>query len=189
MIAQRRSIFRDKALKHYTEGRKKDVLPNFSSVPASVFGWLLLGLLIATGLVAAYTPVPVYVAGAGIVLSTGNTTQTASQGAMALAFFQPKDAAKLHAGQQVRIQIGTNGSQLNSAIEQIEPGMSSPAAALARYGQKVSRSSQAGQQVVVAQLRLGTGFPVALYAGNVLAVEVNAGTQSLFSALSGLGNS
>lgn len=189
MIAQRHSIFRDKALKHYTEGRKKDVLPNFRSVPAAVFGWLLLGLLIATGLVAGYAQVPVYVTGVSVVLGADNTMQAGSNGAVALAFFKPEDAGKLRPGQQVRIQVGTNSSQLSGVIAKVEPGTFSPAAALARYGQKASSSSQAGQQVAVALLRLSSGFPAALYTGSVLAVEVSAGTQSLFLALTGLGNS
>ncbi|MGH2507876.1 MAG: hypothetical protein ACRDHZ_10815, partial [Ktedonobacteraceae bacterium] len=105
MIAPRNPIFRDKAVKHYMQNRKKDVLPNFSSVPAAIFGWLLLGLLIATGLLAGYGQVPVSVDGEGIVLSTGNPAQTANNGAVALAFFSPSVAAQLHVGQSVRIQV------------------------------------------------------------------------------------
>lgn len=186
MIAPRKPIFRDKALKHYMQNRKKDVLPNFSSVPAAIFGWLLLGLLIATGLVAGYGQVPVSVTGSGIVLGTGNPAQAGSSGAVALAFFPPSAAARLHAGQSALLQVSTTGTQLTSAIAEVEPGMSSPAAALEHYGQKISSSAQGAQQMVVVLFKLSPRFPVSDYAGSPLAVQVNAGTQSLFSAIAGM---
>jgi hypothetical protein len=188
MIAPRKSIFRDQALKHYTQGKKKDVLPNFSSVSAAVFGWLLLGLLIATGLIAAYGQVPVTVEGTGLVLSTGNAAQAQSQGAVALVFFPPGAAAKLQAGQSVRIRVGTSNEELTSEIAEVEPGTSSPAAALKRYGQLTNGSATANEQVVVALLKSSPTFSITSAVGSFLTVQVNAGTQSLFTALTGIGN-
>jgi hypothetical protein len=186
MIAPRNQIFRDKALKHYMQSREKDVLPNFSSVPVAIFGWLLLGLLIATGLVAEYGQIPVSVAGSGIILGLGNPAQAGSDGTIALAFFPPSAAARLHAGQAALLQISANGVQLTSVIAQVEPGMSSPIAALEHYGQKVSSSAQGNQPTVVVLFKLGPRFPASDYAGSALAVQVNAGTQSLFSAITGI---
>ena len=93
MVAQRHSIFRDKALKHYTQGRKKDILPNFSSIPVAIFGWVLLGSLVATGLVAWLGQVPVYLPGTGIVLGKADP----ASGANALAFFAPIVSCVLYA--------------------------------------------------------------------------------------------
>lgn len=186
MIAPRNSIFRDKALKHYMQNRKKDVLPNFSSVPVAIFAWVLFGFLLATGLVAEYGQVPVSVTGAGFVLGAGNAAQAESNGAVVLAFFPTSAAAQLHAGQSASIQVGGSSVELTGVIAQVEPGVSSPAAALERYGQKTSGSAQAQQQTVVALLKPGSNFPVTQYIGSALVVQVNAGTQSLFSAISGL---
>lgn len=186
MIASRNPIFRDKALKHYMQNREKDVLPHFSSVPVAIFGWLLLGLLIATGLVAGYGQIPVSLTGPGIILGAGNTAQAGNGGAIALAFFPPSAASQLHAGQSALLQISANDAQLTSVIAQVEPGMSSPVAALEHYGQQVSSSGQGNQPTVVVLFRLGTRFSANDYAGSALVVQVNAGTQSLFSAITGI---
>lgn len=186
MIVPRNSIFRDKALKHYTQGRKKDVLPNFSSIPVAVFFWVLLASLIATGLLAWYGQVPIYLTGPGIVLNTRNQALPGNNEPAALVFFPPSASAQLHAGLSVNIQLGISGQQLTSTIAEVEPGTTSPAAALAHYGLNTGGSSQANQPTVVVVVRLGANFPVALYAGSPLAVEVNVGTRSLFSALTGL---
>lgn len=186
MIAPRNSIFRDKALKHYMQNRKKDVLPNFSSVPTAIFAWLLFVLLLATGLVAAYGQVPVSVTGAGLVLGTENAAQEGSNGAVMLAFFPTSAAAQLHAGQSAKIQVGGSSLELTGVIAQVEPGTSSPAAVLERYGEKTSGPTQAQQQTVVAVLKPGANVQAATYIGSALVVQVNAGTQSLFSAISGL---
>lgn len=121
-----------------------------------------------------------------MVLSPGNAAQTGDNAAVALAFFPPSAAEQLLVGQQVQLQIGNSSSPLTSVIAKVEPGTSSPAAALERYGQKASGLALANQQVVVALLKLGPGFPTTDYAGSILTVQANAGTQSLFSAMTGL---
>ncbi len=186
MVAPRNPIFRDKALKHYMQNRKKDVLPNFSSVPTAIFAWLLLVLLLATGLVAIYGQVPVSVTGEGLVLGAGNASPAGSNGAVMLAFFPTSVAAQLHAGQSAKIQVVGSSVELTSVIAQVEPGVSSPAAVLERYGQKTSSPTQAQQQTVVALLKPTANVPVTTYIGSALIVQVNAGSQSLFSAISGL---
>jgi len=188
MIVPRRSIFRDKALQHYTQGKKKDVLPNFSSVPVAIFFWVLLGALTATGLLAYFAQVPVYLAGPGLVLGAGNHALPGTNEAVAVGFFAPDSASHLHAGQSVQVQISTSGQQLDSTIVEVEPGTSDPAAVLEHYGVQIGSSALADQPEVVVLVSLGTSFPVALYSDSALALEVNVGSQSLFSALTGLGN-
>ena len=188
MVAQRHTIFRDKALKHYTEGRKKDILPNFSSLSAGFFAWMLLGSLIATGLVAWYGQVPVFLAGSGIVLGNGGQAQaTITGGANALAFFAPDQAAQLHAGDTAQVQVGASSSHIDGTIVQVLPGTTNLATALEHYGLNFGNASLQSQQVAVALINLGAGFPAADYTGSTLVVEVTVGTQSLFSALTGLG--
>lgn len=192
MLAARHSIFRDKALKRYIEGRKKDVLPNFSSIPVAIFFWVLIGSFTATGLVAWYMQVPVYLAGPGIMLGEGNAAQGASNGATALVFFSPGASAKVHVGQSAQIQTSTGGSPLTGAIVEVAPGTTNLAAALQHYGLgsgSASSTSLSSQQVVVALLKLGAGVPATLYPGSFLTVEVNVGTQSLFFALAGIKHS
>lgn len=189
MIAQRHSIFRDKALKHYTQGRKKDVLPNFSSIPVAIFFWLLLGSLLATALVFWYVQVPVYLTAPGIMLGQGNAAQSAGNGATALVFFSPSASAQVQVGQPAQVQVSASNSSLNGVIVQVQPGTTNLAAALEHYGLGsggANSASLASQQVVVALLRLSAGVPATLYTGSPLAVEIHVGSQSLFSALTGI---
>ncbi len=184
MVAQRHAIFREKALKHYTQGRKKDVLPHFSSISAAFFAWMLLCSMTATGLVAWYGQVPIFLAGSGIVL--GNEGP-ANSGADALAFFPPDKATQLRAGDTVQVQFGASSSHIDSTVAQVLPGTTDIATTLAHYGLKFGDTTSPGQQVAVALIKLGADFSAASYAGSTVVVEVNVGTQSLFSALTGVG--
>lgn len=188
MIAARHSIFRDKALKHYTQSRKKDVLPSFSSIPAALFAWILLVMLLATGLLAWYVQVPVYVPGAGMIFSVGSQTQAGSNGVIALAFFAPNAGAKLRVSQSVQIQAGS-GPQITSEIAEVEPGLTSPASVLERYGIQASNASLSSQLVVVARLKWSKQSLPASYQGSSLVIQASVATQSLFSALTGIGKS
>lgn len=180
MAATRNSIFRDKAIKHYTQGRKKDILPNFSSIPVAIFAWVLFGSLIATCLVGYFGQVPVYLPGSGIVLSSGNSS------ASALAVFKPEQLAQLHPGQTVKVQLGASSTELTGTIAQVLPGVTTLAGALQHYGLNVGGAPLASQQVAVALIKLGAGVPAALYAGSAANVQVSVGTESLFSALTGI---
>lgn len=186
MVAQRHAIFREKALKHYTQGRKKDVLPNFSSISAALFAWVLLGSLIATGLVAWYGQVPIFLPGSGIVLGNGNKTVTTTGGANALAFFAPDQATRLHVGDRVQVQFGASSSHVDGTVAQVMPGTTDLATALTHYGLNFGNAASQSQQIAVALIKLGANFPAASYAGTTVVVEVTVGTQSLFSALTGI---
>ncbi len=189
MAVQRHAIFREKALKHYTQGRKKDVLPHFNSVSAALFGWALLVSLLATGLVAWYGQVPIFLAGSGIVLGDAGQAATAANGADALAFFAPTQVAELRTGDTAQIQLGASASQLAGTIVQVLPGTTDLATALAHYGLNFSAAAQQSQQVAVVLIKMGAGFPASSYTGSPIVVEANVGTQSLFSALTGMGMS
>lgn len=180
MIASQNSIFRDKALKHYTQNKKKDILPNFSSIPVAIFLWMLLGSLIATGLVAWHAQVPVYLTGASVVLGTGK------QETVALAFLAPNTSTQLHAGLAVHIQIGATGSQLASTIVTVEPGTTTLANAFEHAGLPVGNASEMKQPVTI--ILINRSPSAVLDRGSIVVVQVTLGTHSLFSAISGIGN-
>ncbi len=186
--ATKQSIFRDKAIKHYSQGRKKDILPNFSSIPAAIFAWALLASLLVTGLVASLGQVPVFLAGSGIVLSNGSTSSAhTSNTGSALAFFQPDQLAKLRAGQTVQVQVESSDARISGTVAQVLPAPTNLATALTHYGLNVgSGSSLSSRQMAVALIKLGSGTPASLYAGSAVGVQVSVGTQSLFSALTGI---
>lgn len=187
--ATKQSIFRDKAIKHYSQGRKKDILPNFSSIPVAIFAWALLASLLVTGLVASLGQVPIFLAGSGIVLSNGSASSSAHTSSMgsALAFFRPDQLAKLRTGQTVQVQVESSGAQIAGTVAQVLPAPTNLATALAHYGLNVGNgSSLSSQQMAVALIKLVKGTPASLYAGSAVGVQVGVGTQSLFSALTGI---
>jgi hypothetical protein len=180
MRASQNSIFRDKAIKHYTQQKKRDILPNFSSIPVAIFLWILLGSLLATGLVTWHTQVPVYLTGTSIVLGS------AAQDTVALAFLAPKSSTRLHAGLTVHLQTGAAGSQFTSRLVAVEPGITTLANAFEHARLPVAQTSEMQQGVVI--LLINQNPAVALQRGSVLAVQVTLGTHSLLSAISGIGS-
>src|SRR6266849_4530547 len=138
---KRLAIFREKALKHYTQGRKKDVLPNFRSISAGFFAWWLLISLCATALVACFGQVPVFLPGSGIVLGNSSQALSASNEVRALAFFAPDSASRLSAGDTVQVQFGASTSHINGSVAQVLPGTTDLASALAHYGLNLGAST------------------------------------------------
>ncbi|HEY1354377.1 MAG TPA: hypothetical protein VGF67_32610 [Ktedonobacteraceae bacterium] len=178
MRAAQNSIFRDKALKHYTRQKKRDILPNFSSVPVAIFLWMLLGSLLATGLVTWHTQVPVYLTGTSVVLGP------APQGAVALAFLAPPTSTRLHAGLPVSVQTGTSAVQFSSTIATVEPGTTSLANAFMHARLPVGRGPQMQQAVVI--MLLARSPALLQERGALLILRVTLGTRSLFAAISGI---
>src|SRR3989442_241556 len=119
-------IFRKEAMEKYSQGRDKNVLPQFVLPPVFVFLWCLLALFISAGVTAWLGQVPVYTAGVGVVLdpsSLGNTTN----GEMTAVIFIPySPSLHLQAGQPVTIHIGQTGPQINTAIGTVESQILSP---------------------------------------------------------------
>jgi hypothetical protein len=180
MKASQNSIFREKAIKHYTQQKKRDILPNFSSIPVAIFLWMLLGSLLATGLVTWHTQVPVYLTGTSIVLGS------AAQDTVALAFLAPKPSTRLHAGLMVHIQNGAAGSQFTSRLAAVEPGTTTLASAFEHARLPVAQTPQMQQAVVIMLIKQNPA--VVMQRGSFLVVQVTLGTHSLFSAISGIGS-
>ena len=182
MSVNHHSIFRDKALKHYTQSRKRDILPNFSSIPTAIFLWTLLGLLVATSLLTWEIQVPLYTTGMGTIVQPARHIQTESSETDVLLFFPPDAASKLRVGQPVQLNIGATGQQLPSTLTEIKPGTATPTEVLQSYGLQVSNPAL-NQPAVVALINLGTAFANPAYDGSVVSAQVKVGSQSLFSSL------
>jgi hypothetical protein len=183
MLVVHNSIFREKALKHYAQSRKRDILPNFSSIPAAIFSWVLLGLLIATGLLVWDTQVPLYTTGTGIVIQQPTKyAQSGNRETDILLFFSPNVGPKLRAGLPVQLNMGATGQQLSSAITEIMPGTVTPREVLQSYGLQVS-NPVLKQPAILAFVSLGTAFPNSVYDGSIVSAQVKIGTQALALSL------
>jgi hypothetical protein len=186
MSVPKNPIFRDNAVKHYMQGRDKDTLPRFVSLPMALFLWVLLGLLLTVGVLAWYVQIPSYVSGHGVVLSSSYAPPSVSNGgAVAVAFFSVNQANNLHAGQRVFVSFASSTQSFTGTLLSIEPVVS-PAVASQRYGLANGAASLITQPSAAAIIRLNTTSP-SLYAGNILTANVQVGSCRLISLLPGIG--
>ncbi len=188
MTASKRTIFRHKALQQYEQSRNKTVLPRYVSPPVFVCLWILLGLLIIAGVAAWLGQVPTYVAGSGVVLDPGSTTQQGGNEGVAVVFVPATPSLTLRPGLPVQLQIGSTGPQVASTITTVEPGIVSPNEARDRYALGGVASAVITQPSVVVTARLGPSIPAQVYAGSIVSAQVQVGTRSVLSLLPGLGS-
>lgn len=188
MTASERTIFRHKALQQYEQSRNKTVLPRYVSPPVFVCLWILLGLLIIAGVAAWLGQVPTYVAGSGVVLDPGSTTQQGGNEAVAVVFVPATASLTLRPGLPVQLQIGSTGPQVASTITTVEPGIVSPNEARDRYALGGVASAVITQPSVVVTARLGPSIQAQAYAGSIVSAQVQVGTRSVLSLLPGLGS-
>jgi len=188
MTASKRTIFRHKALQQYEQSRNKTVLPRYVSPPIFVCLWILLGLLIIAGVAAWLGRVPTYVAGSGVVLEPGSTTQQGSDEAVAVVFVPATPSLTLRPGLPVQLQIGATGPQVASTIMTVEPGIVSPSEARAQYALGGVAAAVITQPSVAVTARLGPSIPAQVYAGSIVSAQVQVGTRSVLSLLPGLGS-
>ena len=188
MTASKRTIFRHKALQQYEQSRNKTVLPCYVSPPIFVCLWILLGLLIIAGVAAWLGQVPTYVAGSGVVLDPGSTTQQGGNEGVAVVFVPATPSLTLRPGLPVQLQIGSTGPQLTTTIATVEPGIVSPNEARDRYALGGVASAVITQPSVVVTARLGPSIPAQVYAGSIVSAQVQVGTRSVLSLLPGLGS-
>ncbi len=128
ITASKDSIFRKEAVEKYLQNREKTILPRFVAPPVFLFCWCLLAIFLCIGLLTWFGEVPVYVAGEGVVLSSGD-----SAGARALIFVPYSSALQLHAGQRVQLQLAGQASQLTSTVQTADRTLLSPQEVRQRY--------------------------------------------------------
>ena len=177
-------LFRNEALQHYLQGREKYSLPRFIPFPVTIFLWILLGLSLTLGVCAWHEEVPIYITGPGIILIQNHTTPLTQDRSIGAIFLQPAQAAKLHPGQAVFVQMATGAQEISSTIERIEPGVSSPADVQRTYG--LDRNFVTSPSVVaIISLQ---HMPASIFAGSVLVAHVKTGSQRFISFIPGVGH-
>jgi len=174
ITASKDSIFRKEAVEKYLQNREKTILPRFVAPPVFLFCWCLLAIFLCIGLLTWFGEVPVYVAGEGVVLSSGD-----SAGARALIFVPYSSALQLHAGQRVQLQFAGQASQLTSTVQTADRTRLSPQEVRQRYQFVISQPS------VAITVDLGSRFSARVYAGSVVLAQVEVGSRRLLSLLVG----
>jgi hypothetical protein len=181
MQTPRPAIFRENAVKAYLQGRDKDTLPHFISLPVALILWVLIALVFVAGGLAWSAKIPVFVAGTGIVLYESGYPQN-DRRAVALVFLPPEQASRLYVGLPVRIQLGASGPEVVSKIAGVEPRVISPYVACRAYGLDANCAALITRPAVVALVKLES-LSSATYAGSILTAEVEVGSQRIISLL------
>ncbi len=179
MAMSKRGIFRNKALKYYMQSQERDILPRIVAPPVFLFLWILLGLLLASTVLAWLAHVPTSVAGSGVILDQKQAPSNYS-GAVAALFLPTTASGLVRPGQPVQVQIGTD-APLTATLLTVEPGVQSPSEIRATYAQVVAEPS------VVVLISLGPGISVQVYADSLIHAQVQVGSQRVLSLLSGIG--
>lgn len=182
-----RAIFRERAIQAYQRGTAKDIVPRLTSWPTIVCLWILLALLLVTLAVAWSVRVPANVGAQGVILRGGAQTGI-SDGGTAAALFLPLDqSAHLRVGQPVHAVIGSSsGASASGTVARVEPGVTGPDTARAKYGFEPGADA-VRQPWIVVIVRLGQSLPPGAYGGSLLNAQVETGSQRLLAFFPGLG--
>jgi len=182
-----RAIFRENAIRAYQRGTAKDIVPRLTSWPLIVSLWVLLAGLLATAAVAWSVRVPAYVGAEGVILPSGAQAGPGSGRTAAAVFLPPDQSAQIRVGQPVHALIGSPGLSASGAIARVEPGVTGPDAARARYGFEPGAGTLRQPWTVVI-VRLRQSLSPDSYGGSLLTARVEIGSQRLLALLPGLGS-
>ncbi|HVB21119.1 MAG TPA: hypothetical protein VNG51_04155 [Ktedonobacteraceae bacterium] len=188
MAKSTRTIYREKALQHYVQSWEKVTLPRFVAPSVFTFLWLLLVLLLAATLLAWLGQVPVYTTGSGFVLSQASLVSDSSDAATVVVFLPATSALNVKVGLPMQVQIGATGPQLNTTVTTVETTVLSPSVIRQRYSLNGSLANIVTQPSIVLTAKLGSALSAKTYAGSLVSVQVQVGTQrvlSLFNQLIG----
>ena len=187
MKDQRRSIFREKAMRHYARGRSKSVLPQIARPKITALLWVFAALLLGCGVLAWLIRIPVYVSGVGVVInSVAQNTGDLGQKPL-LAIFLPEEArAKIRVGQKLFWTTDKGGKRVDSKLVSIETEVSSPMVVQSRFQLPGAAAAAITKPVVVGfgQLdQLPGNLPDSAYLGTVHHVDIEIGKTRAISLL------
>lgn len=168
------------------QARAQAVLPRFIAPPAPLCLWLLLGCLIAVGVLAWMARVPVYRNGIATVVDSNASDLYQKDEELIVAFFPPQSKSEMRAGQNLSLKLDPNGPPLVRAVSFIEPGILSPADARKKFNldDATARTYQSPSAIAIARLgKPGEELPASAYEGIVVEARVEIGSQRLIALL------
>lgn len=178
--ASKGAIFRKEAIEKYSQGRDKNVLPQFVLPPVFVFLWCLLALFVSAGITAWLGQVPVYASGVGIVLNNPDSSGSTSGEMTAVIFIPYTPSLHLQVGQPVNMQIGQADPQkISTAIGAVDSQILSPSDVRNQF--KVIVTDPSVVATVAVESRLS------LYSGSLVQAQIEVGSHRLLSLFPGLG--
>ena len=184
------SMFRTKAMQRYAQSREQTVFPKFISPRVFSYFWILVGLLLASMVVAWWVEIPFYASAVGLVIDGAKFPEVSDQ--VALAVFVPSEShLELHEGQDVLVQFGQASERLSRTIIAVEPQTISPDAARQLYGLNDGSSALITHPISVAVVRVQPfpgDLPPLAYLGSIYRVDVSAGSRRLITLLPVIGS-
>ena len=189
MTGARRSAYRPEAVRRYMEGRERSVLPRFVSPRIFVCLWLLLGLLVASAVLAWFTEIPIYASGQAMIVRRSDLSVSAPDEIVVAAFLPAENVAHVRQGQVLFLEIDASGRRLSGEILAVEPEISSPEAVRKRFALDTTTGLAVNRPVavVIAQLEATPGeFPATSYVGSTYPVQVEVQSRWVLTLLPGL---
>lgn len=181
MSASWHFTYRQKAFARYVEQRDQDILPRLVAPPVFIFFWTLIGLLIIIIGIALSIQVPVYTHGQALIIAPSEIDGNQQAAAMALVVFTPDQLSRLQVGQAVRVYVDAAESPVDTTIATIVPEILSPDEVRSNYQLEDQLAATVRQPSVLAQTDVMPPLTLSLYAGSVLPVEVETGSQRLIT--------
>lgn len=170
--------FREQALQQYNRPPEPLAMPRFVSLRATALLWVVLAVCMGVACVSWLLPIPSYIAVSGIV--------QARAGAGIVLFLPASQAAGVHQGTAVQIQMGEHGPSFSAEVASVEAGVLSPASARQRYQLGSAAWGVVTGPSVVLLVPLAATLSPTAYAGSVVTAQVQSGTSSVFHLLPGL---
>jgi hypothetical protein len=190
------SIFRASAVERHLQRQEETVLPRFISPPTWVCLWLLLGLLMAGGIVVWSAKTPVFTSGSALISVWPERLdsvygQVGPGEMVVIAFLPPEYLSRLQIGQTLFLQPDRAGGRLGSKVIGVMPDVVSPEAARKMFAINAGgvRPLTQPSAVAIARFELPPASPPATsYAGSVYNVEVEVGSRRVISFLPLIGH-
>ncbi|GHO54857.1 hypothetical protein KSD_12710 [Ktedonobacter sp. SOSP1-85] len=181
MLNPNHPVFRKNALQHYLQGQEKDTVPQFINTPLALVMWLLLAIVVVTCTVSWYQEIPLYNAGAGIVLK-----QVKSDQSNVVVFVPWSPALQPRVGQTVSLSVGgASSQQITGTIAQVNLKAQSPATLCQQY-ELMAGCSLLVRQPSIAILIQAQALPTERYAGAIVLANVQTGSQRMLAFFPGL---
>ena len=177
-MMQNHTFFREKAIQKYVQSREKNVLPRLVSPPTFALLWIILVMMIATGLVSWLGQTPRYVTASGLIPPDKSAAGTQGKDeAVAIIFLPATSPLQVRAGMPAQVQIGSAGLQVTGTIGTIEPTVLSPSQIHQLYTLEVT------DPAFVATIKLGSNISGRLFAGSPVQAQIQVGSQRLLALL------
>lgn len=185
MASPKQSIFREHALKRYLQRQNQGIILRLVSPPIFIFLWILLLLLLAAGLLAWRTHVPVFAGGQGLLVKP-QLVGLQGKSAVAVLFVQPGQQTGLRVGQPVTLSVGSASTQLDGQITHITTRTISPDEARRRFNLQGALAQLVTAPSLTVIITLMSEVNPDLYTGSLCSVSVQIGTRSVLSLVPGL---